>query len=275
MTEPEPPGIPPHIELDPHPEPPATGAPSSASAPWDPPIQDPLRPIPWEDAEAELSWWNRLVATVKLCFSAPLEAADRIPVTEGFWRPYCYLLLCSTPVLVFTALGQMLSVAIQGAIFGSLGASRPNPFQELGLGTMGAGVIALIVILFLLVVMPLFLFLGMFIGGALTHLFLWMFGGTKEGVGLGQTIRCYAYANGAYQIVSAIGSIPVIGCFFLFLLIPFAIVWLVYYGLALARMHRTDSWRGVCAVFAPIFLVCCCAGIAIATAIGFAARHAH
>ena len=275
MTEPEQPGIPPRIELDPHPAPPGPGAAFSEPGGWEPPIQDPLRPIPWEDTGAGLSWWSRLVSTVKLSFAAPMEAADRVPVTEGFWRPYFYILLCSAPLLVFTALGQMVGVAIQGAIFGSLGASRPNPFQELGLGALGAGVIALIVVLFLLVVMPLFIFIGMFIGGALTHLFLWMFGGTKEGVGLGQTIRCYAYANGAYQLVSAIGSIPVIGCFFLFLLIPFAIVWLVYYGLALARMHRTDSWRGVCAVFAPIVLVCCCGGIAIAAAIGFAASHAH
>lgn len=242
---------------------------------WTPPVQEALRPIPWEDAGALPSWWGRLVATVRMSFSAPMDAADRIPATEGFWQPYLYLLICSVPVLVFSAIGQMLSVAIQSSFLGSLGGGRPNPFQELGLGALGAGAIALIVILFLLVAMPLFLFLGMFIGGALSHLFLWMFGGTKEGVGIGQTIRCYGYANGVYQLVSAIGSIPIVGCFFLFLLIPFAIVWLVYYGLALARMHRTDSWRGICAAFAPIVLTCCCVGITLAVVFGVIARHAH
>lgn len=242
---------------------------------WTPPVSEALRPIPWEDTETHPSWWARLVATVRLSFSAPMDAADRIPVTDGFTKPYFYLLLCTAPVLVFTAIGQMLSVAIQGALLGSFGAGRPNPFQELGLGTLGAGALALIVILFLLVAMPLFLFIGMFIGGALSHMFLWMFGGTKEGVGIGQTIRCYAYANGVYQLVSAIGSIPIVGCFFLFLLIPFAIVWLAYYGLALARMHRTESWRGVCAAFAPVVLTCCCVGIGVAVAIGIAAKYAH
>ena len=140
---------------------------------------------------------------------------------------------------------------------------------------LGAGALALIVILFLLVLMPIFLFIGMFIGGALSHMFLWMFGGTKEGVGIGQTIRCYGYANGVYQLVSAIGSIPIVGCFFLFLLIPFAIVWLVYYGLALARMHRTDSWRGICAAFAPMVLASCCVVITLAVVFSIIASHAH
>ena len=234
-----------------------------------------LRPIPWEDREAHASWWSRLVATVKMSFSAPMDAADRIHVTDGFWHPYLYLLLCSAPVLIFSILGQILGVAVQGAILGSLGAGRPNPLQELGLSTLGAGAITLIVILFFLVAMPVLLLFGMFIGGALSHLFLWMFGGTKAGVGLGQTIRCYAYANGVYQLVSAVGSIPLVGCFFLFLLIPFVIVWLVYYGLALARLHRTESWRGICAAFAPVVLACCCGGIAIAAAIGLAAKYGH
>lgn len=234
-----------------------------------------LRPIPWEDREAHASGWARLVATVKLSFSSPMDAADRIPVTDGYWQPYLYLLLCTAPMLILSVLSQIFGVAIQSAILGGLGAGRPNPFQELGLGALGAGALALLVILFLLVAMPLFLFLGMFIGGAFSHLFLWMFGGTKAGVGLGQTIRGYAYANGVYQLVSAVGSIPLVGCFFVFLLIPFAIVWLVYYGLALARLHRTESWRGICAAFAPVALACCCGGLIFAAVLGFAATHAH
>ena len=37
-------------------------------------------------------------------------------------------------------------------------------------------------------------------------------------------------------------------------------------GMGLARMHRTDTWRGICAVLTPIFLLCCC-GVAAALAI--------
>lgn len=210
-----------------------------------------LRPVPWEDEAAEPSWWSRLKATLILTFKAPMEMADRIPATGGFWKPYLYLLACSVPVIVLSALGQLVSLAIQGAVTGMTGVQRPNPFQELGLGALGTGAIALIAILFLLVFMPLLMFLGIFIGGAINHFFLWMFGGTKEQVGLGQTIRLYTYAQGGYQVVAAASAIPIVGCIFLLVLIPFVFVWLTYQGLALARMHRTDSWRGVCAVFAP------------------------
>ena len=37
-------------------------------------------------------------------------------------------------------------------------------------------------------------------------------------------------------------------------------------GMALARMHRTDLWRGICATFTP-FLALCCLGLAAALAL--------
>jgi hypothetical protein len=37
---------------------------------------------------------------------------------------------------------------------------------------------------------------------------------------------------------------------------------MVWMGMGLARMHRTDTWRGVCALLTPIFLCCCCAILA-------------
>jgi hypothetical protein len=38
-------------------------------------------------------------------------------------------------------------------------------------------------------------------------------------------------------------------------------------GMALARMHRADTWRGVCAAYTP-YVFCCCgyAGIIAAAA---------
>ena len=277
MSEPEQP----RIELDPHPEPPKPSFP-----PFQPPGPagaepaavlpgEPLRPVPWEDLEAEPGWWERLKATVSLTFKAPMDLADRIPVTEGFWQPYLYLLACSVPVILLSVLGQLVSLAIQGAVLGMASSARPNPFQQLGMSDLGAGAMAGIMIVFFLVFMPLFLFLGIFIGGAINHFFLWAFGGTKEEVGLGQTIRLYAYAQGVYQLVAAAASIPIVGCLFLVVLIPFMFVWMAYYGLALARMHRTESWRGVCAVFAPMVLGICCAGIALVLLFGAIAKYAH
>ena len=271
-------GVPPRIELDPHQEPerPAYNpyqAPGAARL--EPPSEfagGESRPVPWEDEEADPSWWSRLKATLLMSFKAPLDLADRIPATEGFWKPYLYLLACSVPVIILSVLGQLVSLAIQGAVLGMTGAARPNPLQGMGLG---AGAMAGFMIVFLLVLMPLFMFLGIFIGGAINHFFLWMFGGTKEGVGLGQTIRLYAYAQGAYQIVAAASAIPIVGCIFLLVLIPFVFVWLTYYGLALARMHRTDSWRGVCAIYAPMVLTVCCVAFAAVAMFSAIAKYAH
>ena len=104
----------------------------------------------------------------------------------------------------------------------------------------------------ILLLMPLFTFLGMVIGGALNHFFLWMWGGLKPGVGLNQSIRAYGYASAFIQIG---GLIPYLG-------ILLQLAGLVVIGMGLARLHKTDPWRGVCAVLTPIFLLCCCGLVA-------------
>ena len=42
------------------------------------------------------------------------------------------------------------------------------------------------------------------------------------------------------------------------IVVPLQIGGLVLMGLGLARMHRTDPWRGLLAVFAPLVVMCCC-----------------
>jgi hypothetical protein len=88
----------------------------------------------------------------------------------------------------------------------------------------------------------------MVIGGAFSHFFLWMWGGLKPGAGTNQTIRAYAYASSFIQIGSLI---PYLG-------ILVHLAGMVVMGMGLARMHKTDTWRGVCAALTPLFLVCCC-----------------
>ena len=106
----------------------------------------------------------------------------------------------------------------------------------------------------ILLLMPLFSFLGMVIGGALNHFFLWMWGGLKPGVGVNQSIRAYGYASAFLQLA---GLIPYLG-----ILVQMAGI--VVIGMGLARMHKTDTWRGVCAALTPIILICCCGAVAAA-----------
>jgi hypothetical protein len=215
-----------------------------------PPVLDPpappepsLRPVPFEDPEAFPGFWSRVGGMFRLVFSNPFELFDRVPVTEGFGAPWRFLLLLSIPIFLIMAL--VFFLLGMGAMLAAL--------DQVGKGD-GRTLVAVIPLILgaILLLMPLFTFLGMVIGGALNHFFLWMWGGLKPGVGLNQSIRAYGYASAFIQIG---GLIPYLG-------ILLQLAGLVVIGMGLARLHKTDTWRGVCAVLTPIFLLCCCGLVA-------------
>lgn len=219
------------------------------------PLPPPLRPVPFEDLEAMPGFWERVGAMFRLLFSNPFELFDRVPVTDGLGAPWRFLLLLSVPiflimVLVFSLLGV-------GASLAALQEARVE----------GHTVAALMPVIFgvILLLMPLFSFLGMVIGGALNHVFLWMWGGLKPGVGVNQSIRAYGYASAFLQIG---GLVPYLG-------VLIQLAGIVVIGMGLARMHKTDTWRGVCAALTPIFLVCCCGAVAVAMLIPILAATHH
>jgi hypothetical protein len=228
--------LPPIIPLDEPPSPP-----SPAFAP--PPEIQVLRPIPFEDLEAIPGFWARVGAMFRLVFSNPMELFDRVPATEGLGAPWRFLLLLSIPVFLIMAL--LFFFVGMGIILAAL--------EQAGKGE-GRTIAAVMPLIFgaILLLMPLFTFLGMLVGGLFNHVFLWMWGGLKPGAGLGQTIRAYGYASAFIQIG---GLIPYIG----FLV---QIAGMVVIGMGLARMHKTDTWRGVCAALTPLILLCCCGLIA-------------
>ena len=207
-----------------------------------PPMAEPaapeLRPVPFEDLEAMPGFWERVGAMFRLVFTNPFELFDRVPVTESIGAPWRFLLLLSVPTflivaLVFSALGM-------GASMAALGETRVEERTVAVLMPVILGVILLL--------LPLFSFLGMIIGGAFSHFFLWVWGGLRPGVGLNQTVRAYGYASAFLQICTLV---PYLG-----LLLQLA--GMVVLGMGLARMHRTDTWRGVCAALTPLVLACCC-----------------
>jgi hypothetical protein len=205
------------------------------------------RPVPFEDLEAFPAFWPRVGGMFRLAFSNPMELFERVPVTEGLGAPWRFLLLLSIPIFLIMAL--VFFFLGMGLMFAAL--------EQIGKGGSRA-LAAAMPLLFgiILLLMPLFTFLGMVVGGALNHFFLWMWGGLKPGEGAGQSIRAYGYASAFIQIG---GLIPYLG-------ILVQLAGLVVIGMGFARMHRTDTWRGICAVLTPIFLLCCC-GLAVAISI--------
>lgn len=244
-------GFTPPIQLDIPPPPPSMMPPPlpPAGFPAEPMGGTPdLRPIPFEDLETTPEFWPRVGGMFRLVFSNPMELFDRVPLTDGLGAPWRFLLLLSIPVFLIVAM--VFFFLGMGVMMAAL--------EQTGRGGGGKTLAAVMPLVFgaILLLLPLFSFLGMVIGGALNHFFLWMWGGLRPGVGVSQSIRAYAYASAFLQIAALI---PYLG-------VLLQMAGMVVIGIGLARMHRTDTWRGVCAVLTPIFLLCCC-GILAAIAI--------
>lgn len=233
MTEPEQPGLPPRIELDPHPEPPKPAynpyqapAASRLEPPpmaWDAPH---LEPVPWEDEQAIPGAVERLWATIKMGFTDPLGLSERVPVTDQILPSWLFFLIMGIPSTILSlVLGEMTTQVMSSLLHTPI---HRNPALQMGGAIFG-------------------LLIGPFIGGAFLHLFLWMWGGAKEGLGIQQTIRFFCYAEGIFFLVR---WIPI-------LVFPLAIVFWVFLSMGLAKAHRTDTWRGFAATLTPV-LVCCC-----------------
>ena len=194
------------------------------------------RPVPFEDLEAFPGFWSRVGGMFQLVFRDPLELFGRVPVTEGLGAPWRFLLLLSSPgfllvALVFFAAGMGIAIAApeETGRAGSRVLAAAMPF------IFGA----------ILLLMPVFSFLGMVVGGALNHFFLWLWGGLRPGVPAAQSIRAYGYASAFVQLG---GFIPILGLFV-------QLAGMVVIGMGMARMHRTATWRGVCAALTPLFLL--------------------
>lgn len=214
-----------------------------------------LPPLPWEDKDRFPGFWKRVGEMFGLVFSDPLGYFARVPHGEGFFRPWLFQLLLLTPLLLLMGF-VFLIVGMAG--FAAAGAAKAPGGPPAWLFT---AILPLMVVFF-----PLFIFLGMVIWGSLIHLSLWMWGGLKQGQPLGQSIRAFGYG---YAFVSLGSMIPYLGI----LVMLGGLVWI---GMGIARMHRTDTWRGIVASFTP-FVLCCCAYVAflmtVLTTAGIFGRH--
>lgn len=212
-----------------------------------PPETGDLRPVPWEDREAFPGFWKRVGGMFSLLFSRPLELADRVPATERILPAWTFHILLEVPYLAFMA----LIMALMGTV-SFLAPQETGMPKGLMAGIFGAE----------FAFIAAFLAVGMFVYGALIHAALWMWGATRQGRGLGQTIRFCGYAWGFVNLGMVIPCVNVL----------VALGGLVYLIAGLARLHRTDLWRVICAILTPLFL--CCLGyiLFVALAVGLSAH---
>lgn len=218
--------------------------------------------IPVEDAPAKCSQtiepaWEResglalgaALQTMKQVFSTPTSTFQNLSPTGGIGRP-----------LFFYTLAGWFSGGF--GIFYQLVASMINP--EMFLGEAAKGVSSSVLVagfMSVLLFLPLFLIIGIFVSAAIFHFLLMITGAARNG--FEATFRALAYAGGA---TSMLQLIPLCGGY----LYPIANL---FYGvIALKEVHRTEMWRVVLA--AVLMFVLCC-GAALAVVAGIAALGAN
>ncbi len=201
---------------------------------------DPAARVPWEDPERYPRFWSRLGEMFAMAFKAPTELMARVPSGDSLGAPWRFILVMAVPGLVllglfFLVMGAILFPALMKDLKGP---GAPPPWLFAALVPLG------------FLIMPIIYFVQMLLWGLVNHACLWLWGGLKQGQPLLHTLRATGYGLGFLTLGS---FIPLLN-YVVLALVP------VVLGMGLARMHRTDTWRGVCAALTPLMLCCCIYG---------------
>jgi hypothetical protein len=197
--------------------------------------------LPWENRQ-ERGFVNAFIETLVMVLTRPAEAFSVMKREGGLGEPLIY-------ALIGGCIGGIVSFLF------SLG------FQSLGMFTdrhnnalaamAGMGIGSAMIIL-----LPLFIVIGLFIGSAIVHLCLMIVGGANQS--FETTFRVLAFSHGStgpLQIVPLCGGL-------------ISGVWAVVCTcIGLARAHETDTGRAVLAVFLPL-IICCGGGLFLAGMFG-------
>jgi len=214
-----------------------------AAAPAAPPPQagatatEPAAPrsgLPWEHRQ-QRGFFNGFIETLAMVLTKPDLAFRTMKTEGGLAEPLIYALVggCVGGIVSF-----LFSLGLQSM---GLFAGQRDTFAALA--GLGIGSIALVVLV------PVFIVIVLFIGAAIVHLCLMLVGGANKS--FEATFRVLAFSQGSTGLLQII---PVCGGLI-------AAVWaLVVNCIGLARSHEISTGRAVLAVLLPL-VVCCGAGI--------------
>src|SRR6476620_3068732 len=216
------------------------------AAPAVPPVQPGAAPtstavagrtgLPWEHRQ-ERGFFNAFIETLSMVLTRPAEAFSVMKREGGLGEPLIY-------ALIGGSVGGIVS-ALFSLGFQSIGLFAGKNNSLAGMAGIGIGSVAMIILL------PLFIVVFLFIWSALAHLCLMIVGGANQP--FETTFRVLAFTQGStgpLQIIPLCGGL-------------IAGVWAIVCNcIGLARAQETDTGRAVLAVLSPIIL--CCGGLLIA-----------
>lgn len=189
--------------------------------------------LPWERRQG-MGLMTAFFETLKLVLLDPTAAFARMKVEGGLTDPLSYGVIGGSLGWLFyfifsLFLGSLGTLGNHNALGGMIG---------LGFGGM-----------FALIIFPIALTIGLFIGAAVIHLCLTLVGGAKRGYETTLRVLCYSVGS-TYPLM----IVPVCGG-------AIAAIWcLVAECIGLAKAHETSTGKAVMAVLLPV-VICCGAGL--------------
>ncbi len=201
----------------------STGATSEAAAP--------RSGLPWDERQTK-GLFNAFIETLQMVLGKPVVAFTAMKREGGLGEPLLYAIIGGT-------FGGVFAVTYNFALrsFASFG-DRHGAMEHLfgGIGWI-----------FLLVLTPLFVAIGMFVVSAILHVCLMIVKGAKQSFETTFRVVCFAEGSASPLLVIPFCGGVITG------------IWkIVLYCIGLTHAHETDTGRVVIAVLLP--LIVCCGG---------------
>jgi hypothetical protein len=209
-------------------------------APLSPEASAPRSGLPWDERQTK-GLVNAFIETLQMVLSKPVVAFTAMKREGGLGEPLLYAIIGGTIGGVFAITYNFVLRSFTPF------ADRHGTFSHLfaGLGWI-----------FLLVLTPLFVVIGMFVASAILHVCLMIVGGAKQSFETTFRVICFAEGSAGPLLV-----IPFCGGLI-------SGIWkIVLYCIGLGRAHETDTGRAVIAVLLPL-IVCCGGGLLLAVMAG-------
>jgi len=185
--------------------------------------------LPWDERQTK-GLFNAFIETLQMVLSTPVAAFTAMKREGGLGEPLLYAIIGGT-------LGGVFAITYNFALrsfapFGDRHGALAHVFGGLGW-------------IFLLLLTPLFVVIGMFVASAILHVCLMIVGGAKQSFETTFRVVCSAEGSASPLLIIPFCGGLITG------------IWkVVLYCIGLARAHETDTGRAVIAVLLPV-IVCC------------------